>query len=103
VTPTAEAALRAMRRNARMALGYARDHARWYETSLVTDAIAKRVEEVAEAAKSRFPRALRVEYPQIAWEEMAGMRDRLALSEPTLRSGFGRAEILAGDLDRGAR
>lgn len=33
---------------------------------------------VAEAAKLRFPRALRGEFPEIAWDEIAGMRDRLA-------------------------
>lgn len=74
----AEAALRAMRANARIALEYARDHPDWRQTRLVVDAIAKRVEEVAEAAKTRFPRALRSEYPDIEWDEIAGMRDRLA-------------------------
>ena len=77
MTPAAEAALLGMRRDARVALEYAREHPEWRESGLVTDAIAKRVEEVAEAAKSRFPRALRLEFPQIAWDEIAGMRDRL--------------------------
>lgn len=41
------------------------------------DAIAKRVEQVAELAKYRIPRALRGDYPEILWDEIAGMRDRL--------------------------
>lgn len=75
---TAEAALRAMRANAQIALEYAGDHPAWRGSRLVVDAIAKRVEEVAEAAKTRFPRALRSDYPNIEWDEIAGMRDRLA-------------------------
>ena len=74
----AEAAFRAMRANAQIALEYARQNPNWRESRLVVDAIAKRVEEVAEAAKIRFPRALRSDYPHIEWDEIAGMRDRLA-------------------------
>jgi uncharacterized protein with HEPN domain len=66
-----------MRANALIALGYAGDHPGWRESRLVVDAIAKRVEEVAEAAKTRFPRALRGDYPQIEWDQIAGIRDRL--------------------------
>jgi|SRR2546421_6430103 len=67
-----------MRANAETALEYAREHPDWRQSRLVIDAIAKRVEEVAEAAKTRFPRALRSDYPDIEWDEIAGMRDRLA-------------------------
>lgn len=67
-----------MRANARIALEYAHEHPAWRKDRLVTDAIAKRVEEVAEAAKTRFPRALRGDHPEIPWDEIAGMRDRLA-------------------------
>lgn len=67
-----------MRANAVIAMEYAGDHPDWSENRLVVDAIAKRVEEVAEAAKSRFPRALRGDYPGIEWDRIAGMRDRLA-------------------------
>jgi uncharacterized protein with HEPN domain len=67
-----------MRASAEIALGYARDHPAWPTDLLVTDAIAKRVEDVADAAKMRFPRALRGDFPDIPWDEMAGMRDRLA-------------------------
>jgi len=64
--------------NATIALEYAREHPRWPSDRLVTDAIAKRVEEVAESAKTRFPRALRADHTDIPWDEIAGMRDRLA-------------------------
>lgn len=74
----AEAALRVMRSNAQIALQYAREHPTWRDDRLVIDAIAKRVEEVAEAAKTRFPRALRSDYSDIDWDAIAGMRDRLA-------------------------
>lgn len=74
----ARRALGLMRANARVALEYARAHPDWHRDRLVTDAIAKRVEEVAEAAKTRFPRALRSERADIPWDEIAGMRDRLA-------------------------
>lgn len=71
-------AFEAMRANARVALDYAAAHPDWRTDQLVVDAIAKRVEEVAEAAKTRFPRALRGDHPEIAWDEIVGMRDRLA-------------------------
>ena len=70
--------MRVMRANAQIALEYARDHPTWRKDRLVIDAIAKRVEEVAEAAKTKFPRALRVDYPEIDWDSIGGMRDRLA-------------------------
>ena len=78
VNDVANAAFQAMRANARVALEYAAAHPDWRSDRLVIDAIAKRVEEVAEAAKTRFPRALRGDHPEIAWDEIAGMRDRLA-------------------------
>ena len=78
MSEAARSALRAMRANAKIALEYAGDHPDWRQSRLVVDAIAKRVEEVAEAAKSRFPRALRGDYPSIEWDEIAGMRDHLA-------------------------
>lgn len=74
----ARAAFHAMRANADIALEYAAAHPDWRGDRLVADAIAKRVEEVAESAKTRFPRALRGDHPDIAWDEIAGMRDRLA-------------------------
>lgn len=74
----ARTALRIMRVNARVALEYAHDHPGWSADRLVTDAIAKRVEEVAESARTRFPRALRADHAEIPWDEIAGMRDRLA-------------------------
>lgn len=67
-----------MRTSAEVALRYAREHPAWATDQLVTDAIAKRVEDVAEAAKVRFPRAQRGDHPEIPWDEIAGMRDRLA-------------------------
>lgn len=86
----ARAAFEAMRANARVALEYAATHPDWRGERLVVDAIAKRVEEVAEAAKTRFPRALRGDHPEIAWDEIAGMRDRLAYDY-----GYVDIEILA--------
>jgi uncharacterized protein with HEPN domain len=77
VNQAAESALKAMRLNAEIALGYASEHPRWRDSQLVVDAIAKRVEEVDEAAKTRFPRALRSDFPEVAWDEIAGMRDHL--------------------------
>ena len=78
MSEAARAAFQAMRANARVGLEYAAAHPDWRGDRLVVDAIAKRVEEVAEAAKTRFPRALRGDHPEIAWDEIAGMRDRLA-------------------------
>ncbi len=49
-------ALRIMRFNAALAIEYAEQHPDWRRDRLVTDAIAKRVEEVAEAARTRFHR-----------------------------------------------
>jgi hypothetical protein len=59
VNEAAASALRVMRADAQIALEYARDHPDWREGRLVVDSIAKRVEEVTEAAKTRFPRAAR--------------------------------------------
>lgn len=44
---------------------------------MAVDAIAKRVEQVAEIAKYQFPLARRDGYPGIDWDNIAGMRDRL--------------------------
>jgi uncharacterized protein with HEPN domain len=62
-----------MRASAQLALRYAREHPTWPTDQLVIDAIAKRIEDVADAAKMRFPRALRDEFPEIPWDEIAGM------------------------------
>jgi uncharacterized protein with HEPN domain len=66
-----------MRENASKALEYARGHPDWSADELVVDAIAKRVEQVAEVAKYRLPIAVRGDYPEIPWDAIAGMRDRL--------------------------
>ena len=71
------ATLRLMRENAAKALEYAKAHPQWSSDELVVDAIAKRVEQVSELAKYRLPRALRGDYPEIPWDQIAGMRDRL--------------------------
>jgi uncharacterized protein with HEPN domain len=86
VNEKAQAALRVMRANAQIALEYARDHPKWRKDRLVIDAIAKRVEEVAETAKTRFPRGLRSDYSEIDWDSIAGMRDRLA-------HGYGNVDL----------
>jgi uncharacterized protein with HEPN domain len=77
VNETAATALLMMRANALIAIEYASAHPGWRGQRLVVDAIAKRVEEVAEAAKMRFPRALRGDYGDIEWDRIVGMRDRL--------------------------
>ncbi|MGH7610936.1 MAG: HepT-like ribonuclease domain-containing protein [Candidatus Dormibacteria bacterium] len=66
-----------MRDCAKRALSYAAAHPDWRGDDLVLDAIAKRVEQLAELAKYRVPRAQRGDYPGIQWDEIAGMRDRL--------------------------
>ncbi len=69
--------LRFMRECAERAMNYAADHPDWRRDDLVLDAIAKRVEQLAELAKYRLPRAQRADYPEIPWDVIAGMRDRL--------------------------
>lgn len=66
-----------MRADAEQAIAYAREHPRWRDDQLVIDAIAKRVELVAEIASYRIPRQLWPDYPSIPWTEIAGMRNRL--------------------------
>lgn len=44
--------------------------------SLVQDASIRQLETVGEAVK-RLSRRLRTEYPEVPWQDMAGMRDRL--------------------------
>jgi uncharacterized protein with HEPN domain len=70
-------ALNGMRGNAQQALGYAAQVPKWTEDRMAADAIAKRVEQVAEIAKYQFPLARREDYPEIDWANIAGMRDRL--------------------------
>jgi uncharacterized protein with HEPN domain len=66
-----------MRSNAEVALRYAASHPAWVDDQLVVDAIAKRVEQVAETAKYQYPLELRPQVPQLDWDDIAGMRDRL--------------------------
>jgi len=70
-------ALNGMRENAQQALGYAARVPRWTEDRMAVDAIAKRVEQVAEITEYQFPLARRDDYPEIDWDSIAGMRDRL--------------------------
>lgn len=70
-------ALKGMHESAQQALGYVAQVPRWTEDPMAIDAIAKRVEQVAEIAKYQFPLARRDEYPAIDWDSIAGMRDRL--------------------------
>ncbi len=49
---------------------------RWFDDPFSVDAIAKRVEQVAEIAKYQFPLPLRRDYPQIDWDSIAGARDK---------------------------
>lgn len=66
-----------MRTDAVRALSYASRDPDWTADELLVDAIAKRVEQVAETAKYRFPRSLRDHFPDIDWDDITGMRDRL--------------------------
>ncbi len=70
-------ALRGMYDNAQQALSYVAQVPRWTQDQMAVDAIAKRVEQVAEIAKYQFPLARRDEYPAIDWDSISGMRDRL--------------------------
>jgi hypothetical protein len=56
VTDRAVDGLRRMRAHAQLAIAYARDHPKWREDQFAIDAIAKRVELVAEVAGYRIPR-----------------------------------------------
>ncbi|MGH7882305.1 MAG: HepT-like ribonuclease domain-containing protein [Candidatus Dormibacteraceae bacterium] len=69
--------LRQMHSHAQVAVGYAQGHSKWHEDQFAIDAIAKRVELVAEVAGYRIPRSLWAEYPSIPWLQIVGMRHRL--------------------------
>ncbi len=45
-------------------------------TTQVQDAVIRRLEIIGEATKN-IPKSLRQKYPQVRWEEMARMRDKL--------------------------
>jgi len=77
LNPRARRALRFMRSDAKTAIDYAADHPGWLDDQLVTDAIAKRVEQVAEIAKFQFPIELRPQAPGIDWDAISGLRNRL--------------------------
>lgn len=66
-----------MRESAEMAIAYARRRPHWIEDQAIVDAIAKRVGVVTEIAKYQYPVAMRSEAPEIEWDKIAGMRDRL--------------------------
>ncbi len=88
-----------MRSNAQLALDYAREHPDWLERQIVLDAIAKRIEQVAELAKYQFPRELRDRFPEIEWNAIAGMRDRLVHDYDQLDLDVLRA-VIEGHLPR---
>jgi len=70
------AALEEMLANAERVLEWvARAGPRWFDDPFSVDAIAKRVEQVAEIAKYQFPLRLRRDYPRIDWDSLAGARD----------------------------
>ncbi len=87
-----------MRESAAKALAYAVAHPNWADDELVLDAIAKRVEQVAELAKYRIPRAARGQITEIPWDAIAGMRDRLVHDYTNIDVEVLRA-VLAEDLD----
>ena len=47
-----------------------------YLTHLVQDGVIRQLEIIGEATK-RLSNAVRVDYPSIPWQDMAGMRDKL--------------------------
>lgn len=48
----------------------------FYQDSKTVDAVIRNFEVIGEATKN-IPDDVRVNYPQIPWKEMAGMRDKL--------------------------
>ena len=54
-----------------------RRHLNWRQDQFAIDAIAKRVELVAEVASYRIPRSVWGDYPSIPWQQITGMRYRL--------------------------
>lgn len=73
----AEHALQDMLENAAKALHYHREGgAGWRDDERAVDAILRRIGNLGEAAK-RMPVAQRVDYAQIRWREIMGMRDRV--------------------------
>jgi uncharacterized protein with HEPN domain len=97
VNARAERALRDMRASAVLAITYAASYPNWPENQMVMDAIAKRVGQVAEVAKYRFPFELRRSVPGIEWDDIAGMRDRLVHDYDRLNLRILQA-VLADDL-----
>ena len=69
--------LRQMRAHAEVGIRYAREHPNWRQDQFAIDAIAKRVELVAEVASYRIPRSVWIDYPSIPWQQIIGMRHRL--------------------------
>jgi uncharacterized protein with HEPN domain len=84
-----------MRAHAELAIVYSRDHPGWRHDQFAIDAIAKRVELVAEVASYRVPRQLWASYPSIPWVQIAGMRNRLV-------HGYDKmdVDVLAETVDR---
>ena len=76
-----------------VAIDYGRRDAAWDEDQLIADAVAKRVEQVAELAKYQFPRELRDQFPHIAWRDIAGMRGRLVHGYDQLDRGLLREVV----------
>lgn len=48
----------------------------FYENNLIKDAVIRNFEIIGEASK-RISKQTRLEYPQVPWAQMAGMRDKL--------------------------
>jgi uncharacterized protein with HEPN domain len=77
VSDRGQEGLRQMRAHAELAMTYAREHPGWRDDQFAIDAIAKRVELVAEVASYRIPRQLWGAYPAIPWNQITGIRHRL--------------------------
>ena len=52
------------------------DETRFHQTNLVQDGVIRQLEIIGEATKQVSPET-RAQYPQIPWQDVAGMRDKL--------------------------
>lgn len=48
----------------------------FYRNNLIQDGVIRQLEVIGEAARN-IPKAFRAQHPHVAWQEIAGMRDKL--------------------------